>query len=669
MVSLRKLMPAVALIAGSYVSGSISHAEDMDMKKVMEEIRAIKAQNADLQRQVASMKSGETKKASAEVAVDKALKKACDDGFYHDCELHPRKIKIGGLVDFSYQYNLNQPGERFNTLRAFDNYQSNDFALNLANVYFDGTAKEKGDAGFMIDLGFGRDANTAYGLGYDNVLQAYINYIAPIGKGVEMTVGKFYTPIGFEVAKGDNWNITRSMNFAWTQPLSHTGGQLGYQLLDAWSLKAGVVNSYFNRTAQDNNDDKTFYVSNTWKPLKNLSWSVTGMIGNEETRQSSLNSNAAPGNIYGSGVSATQGAFGIPGASAAGTANSSGAFSPAAASPYGDIAPPTYADGFGASRGLRGSDSSMTYTVNSVLTYDPMETLHFGFEFNWQMKEGYDYKADDLITDPSGTFSTAFVPRIPANASYASAVQATAFNNVFIGTTAPVGSDGLTTAQSQALWNYYHGDRSNAVTWGAAGYVKWDFQKNWYVALRGEYIDDQSNLAFRNDAGVIAQTNYLNAAKASLFPNVSYANPLPAGVTNASAGAGSTGGTVTSYTTAGSTAATAAGIYGPITPGQYNEMIKKLDHRSNDAWSVTGTVGWNITKALKWKLEYRHDQASKDVFYGKGSHQTNVLPPTQNYASDAAGVPVTNGALIKAGYVPTTSNHQDTVSMQFQYSF
>src|SRR5258706_702763 len=205
MVSLRKLMPVVALLAGSYVMGSVSRAEDMDMKKVMEEIRAIKAQIGELQKEVATLKTGETKKASAEVAVDKALGAKCaDDGFFHDPDLHPRKIKIGGLVDFSYQYNINNPGERYNTLRAFDNFQSNDFALDMANIYFDGTAKERGEAGFMIDLGFGRDVSTTAtvntGLAYDNVLQAYINYIAPIGcKGVEMKFDNFYTPIGFHV--------------------------------------------------------------------------------------------------------------------------------------------------------------------------------------------------------------------------------------------------------------------------------------------------------------------------------------------------------------------------------------------------------------------------------------------------------------------------------------
>jgi len=647
MVSLRKLMPVVALLAGTYVTGSVSRAEDMDMKKVMEEIRAIKAQNAELQKQVATMKTGEGKKASAEVAVDKALRTHCtEDGFFHDADLHPRKIKIGGLVDFSYQYNINNPGERFNTLRSFDAAQSNDFALNMANIYFDGTAKCRGEAGFMIDLGFGRDvssnnAGINTGLGYDNVLQAYINYIAPIGKGLELTAGKFYTPHGFEVSKGDNWNITRGLNFAWTQALSHTGGQLGYQVLDSWKVKAGVVNSFYNRTAQDNNNAKMFYGSSTWSPIKQLTWSITGMIGQEETRQSDvaeLNNNGAGFSTFAAntGYPATTALFG------------NAPYSPAANGLYGDVAPPNYPGPNGTNHTLRGEQGRNLVTINSVLTYDPFETLHFGFEFNWQMKEGFNYKKDDLITDPGSTFNLNGTGTFASNTSLTSAAALMASGN-------PVGAapfdtqattvGNLTNAQIRALYQAYNNaDRGNAYTWGAAAYAKWDFQKNWYVAFRGEYLNDQDNLAFRNDLGVAAQNNYLAAAKQTLFPTVFQGN----------------------------TPVTAAQGYARLDPNQYNRMIEKLDHRNNTVWSATGTVGWNITKSLKWKAEYRHDQADKDVFYRGGGHKVSTLP-SQLAPGQAPGVGTGGpGAALSPytlGYVPNTSSSQDTVSMQLQYSF
>lgn len=295
------LSAAVAVVSSATVRAESTNSEDM--KEVLARMRAMEEKMAAQDKEIGTLK-GKLKQAETfnsakpdiHMQIDKAIaSKTASDKIFHDPDLHPRDIKMGGYLDVTYQANLNAPDTRDNVERVFDRFDDNDFNVHLAKLYFDGTAQQKGEAGFRLDLAFGTDANlfesthnsgdsitTANTTDNFSIEQAYIDYIIPIGKGLRLKAGKFVTPIGFEVIEAqDNWNATRSFNFGKAIPFTHTGVGFEYQLFDSWQLKGYVVNGWDN--LQDNNSAKTGVFQSVYTPMKWITWTLSAAIGNEKS--------------------------------------------------------------------------------------------------------------------------------------------------------------------------------------------------------------------------------------------------------------------------------------------------------------------------------------------------------------------------------------------------
>src|SRR6266446_5667984 len=143
---------------------------------------------------------------------------------------------LSGFVDVYYGYNSNQPAGRTTALRNFD-INSGQFGLNMIELIADkppdATASR---VGYHVSLGFGQAMNLVNGTevaspnlpgtpvgkppstitNFDQYLkEGYLSYLAPVGKGLQINVGKFVTPAGAEVIESkDNWNYSRGMLFA-----------------------------------------------------------------------------------------------------------------------------------------------------------------------------------------------------------------------------------------------------------------------------------------------------------------------------------------------------------------------------------------------------------------------------------------------------------------------
>jgi len=104
-------------------------------------------------------------------------------------------------------------------------------------------------AGYIAEFWFGPDAtglgnNVGAGASGNDlaIKQANVQLRAPIGNGLDITMGVFDTIIGYEVANsGDNWNYTRSYGF-FTEPFQHNGLLASYQLCDEAGITAGIAN-------------------------------------------------------------------------------------------------------------------------------------------------------------------------------------------------------------------------------------------------------------------------------------------------------------------------------------------------------------------------------------------------------------------------------------------
>jgi hypothetical protein len=188
---------------------------------------------------------------------------------------------LSGFVDVYYGYNSNQPASRTTAFRNFD-INSGQFGLNMIELVADKAPDATASrVGYHIALGFGQAMNavnsTEIGpggteLNFDQYLkEGYLEYLAPVGKGLQINVGKFVTPAGAEVIETkDNWNYSRSMLFTLAIPYFHYGASAKYAFSPKFALTGYLVNGWNNSV--DNNSGKTTGFSAAWTP--NAKWSV-----------------------------------------------------------------------------------------------------------------------------------------------------------------------------------------------------------------------------------------------------------------------------------------------------------------------------------------------------------------------------------------------------------
>src|SRR5271167_3475984 len=170
---------------------------------------------------------------------------------------------ISGFVDAYYGYNYNHPLEvdpffptfAGNGLQAFTN-ETNSFALNMVELIVDkapDATSAESRAGYHIAAGYGEAASVVNGADITGdgsnfyLKEAYMSYLAPVGKGLTVQVGKFVTPIGAEVIESNaNWNYTRSILFYYAIPYFHFGANAKYVFNPKWSITGYLVNGWNN---------------------------------------------------------------------------------------------------------------------------------------------------------------------------------------------------------------------------------------------------------------------------------------------------------------------------------------------------------------------------------------------------------------------------------------
>ncbi len=201
---------------------------------------------------------------------------------------------ISGFVDTYYGYNSNQPASRLNQYHNFD-FNSGQFGLNMIELVADKAPDAAASrVGYHVAVAFGQAVNAMNagevgptGTGgtepnFDQYLkEGYLEYLAPIGTGLQFNVGKFVTPAGAEVIESkDNWNYTRGILFAWAIPYFHYGVSSKYAFNSKFALTGYLVNGWNNSV--DNNTGKTTGFSAAYTPNSKFSWYNTYLVGPEQ---------------------------------------------------------------------------------------------------------------------------------------------------------------------------------------------------------------------------------------------------------------------------------------------------------------------------------------------------------------------------------------------------
>ena len=138
--------------------------------------------------------------------------------------------------------------------------EANDVNVNSTYLVIERgvTAGDSWDLGFRADFLYGTDsAYTTAGDNWDGnftrdtedyriaLPQAYAEVYAPIGNGITLKVGHFYTLIGYEVVTApDNFFYTHAYTMQYGEPFTHSGALLSYDINDNISFTGGVTTGW-----------------------------------------------------------------------------------------------------------------------------------------------------------------------------------------------------------------------------------------------------------------------------------------------------------------------------------------------------------------------------------------------------------------------------------------
>jgi hypothetical protein len=218
------------------------------------------------------------------------------------------KTDFSGWVAASYNYNFRGTDDAAMQAGNFNQgagigYASGGFyphhtspnTFQLDQVWFsiDKAPTEESRAGFHIDIEAG---NSTYnrGLGTSagftgslvpDIFTAYVSYLAPIHKGIQVDVGKMPTLLGGEVqAATGNFQITRGVVWG-IQPVTSTGLVTSMEVLDGFTAALGILNSPISDNNWDFNSGKAVtsqigYATDKFGATVGLNW---GREGNSTT--------------------------------------------------------------------------------------------------------------------------------------------------------------------------------------------------------------------------------------------------------------------------------------------------------------------------------------------------------------------------------------------------
>jgi hypothetical protein len=200
----------------------------------------------------------------------------------------PGGATLNYTFDGYYEYNFNDPTGRVNDLRAYD-VLSNVFSINQADFIFDldpDLAAQR-RYGFRVDLQFGQATETLQGNPanetrpeiYRNIFQAYGSYIVPVGRGVQVDVGKWASSLGIEGNyTKDQQDYSRSFYFYFL-PFYHAGARASYPITNKLTANYWIVNGTNQSEPTNGYKDEMFgYVL---QPAKALSWTMNYYLGQE----------------------------------------------------------------------------------------------------------------------------------------------------------------------------------------------------------------------------------------------------------------------------------------------------------------------------------------------------------------------------------------------------
>jgi len=194
-------------------------------------------------------------------------------------------LRFYGYLEGSYTQNFNNPSNRINELRIFD-VNSNQFRPNLAQFVLDREAKAGGSVwdrfGFHVKFNAGRDSDFIGGVNlstWADFQEFYVQYLAPVGRGLKIQVGQINSLVGYEVVESPyDANYSRSWLFGLGQPFTTRGARISYEFNKQVSLSVGAI-GYINSARADTNFDPLVEYALAISPTEKVRLTLYGVAG------------------------------------------------------------------------------------------------------------------------------------------------------------------------------------------------------------------------------------------------------------------------------------------------------------------------------------------------------------------------------------------------------
>jgi hypothetical protein len=200
------------------------------------------------------------------------------------------RIDVGGWVEASLTTTPGTDAEN-RTARVFDvdaeGFQLQQAYLAVQRTLHDGCCF---DVGAKVAVLWGTDARFLHARGLlddqtgdeqFDLLEAHLLVRVPVARGLTFKLGKFTTPMGFEVIEAPNNLLpSRSYLFGFAIPFTHTGMIATLKVNDCLSLAYGLVLGW--DVWDDPNDALTHVATVAWtSPSEKDAITVNGIVGAE----------------------------------------------------------------------------------------------------------------------------------------------------------------------------------------------------------------------------------------------------------------------------------------------------------------------------------------------------------------------------------------------------
>lgn len=290
LITRTKLLFASMMLLSLVCIGTNCAYAEADMNQLVDKISALETKVLQLEKRLAAKEhlipSQNVTPISEMSSETKGLVRSLED------------IRVGGYVSTSYNINSRNPMNggtapgTFNAngtntgVRLYDR-DANSFSEN-AKLSIEKPA-ERGGAGFRMDLLFGRIAQifnsaiTSDSPDHTAIEQMYVQYMGPLGAGLDLKAGRLGTIVGSEAIDTiDNWNISHGLIANLSQPFTHNGILGSYKFNDLLDVKLGVANGW--DSSVDNNRSKTLLAGVGLHPMNGLDITNNLLLGPEQAR-------------------------------------------------------------------------------------------------------------------------------------------------------------------------------------------------------------------------------------------------------------------------------------------------------------------------------------------------------------------------------------------------